>query len=144
MKAKAAKPWKSVGRQHFMKTEKLNALLKELQKRRCTINPRNDCATITQEYIDCLYLVIEELIEQTVEVDHKGLHFVEVLIRTPELHLAPLPYNLLERRSYYDTAEQKNRAAEKALTNINAQIKILELVLSTPTKTELDNPHSIG
>ena len=66
-------------------------------------------------------------------------NFVEVLIRTPELHLTQLPYNLVERRSYYDTAEQKNRDAERALTNINSQIKTLELVLNAPTKTELDN-----
>jgi len=122
-----------------MKKEKLNTLLKELEKRRCTIDPRNDCATITQEYVDCLYKVIEEIIKQTVEEDYKGRHFVEVLIRTPELHLTQLPYNLVERRSYYDTAEQKNRDAERALTNINSQIKTLELVLNAPTKTELDN-----
>lgn len=110
---------------------KLNALIDDLIKSRMLIQPGDDVAPVTQDYLNRLRSILRELIELSHEPDYKGRHGIYYDLRSYHTHenawidagITKLPENA--------TAEQYERALETAANNVESAAGVVKQLART-------------
>lgn len=115
-------------------SKKLLDALEVLEENKCSIESGNNDSTITQEWVDAMYKIIEVLVEQTVEKDHHGRRHIEVAIQYPGLHQNGLPILIPRLDWHTSTPENKSRALSYALINLRKAMEVLDSVYSFSPK----------